>query len=79
MPVFRFQKTNSFDANWEAFLAEMDQHDSDMADILRANQDTLAAIVRQGDRDAQERARFNASVLEALNSLLAHGREEDQG
>ena len=78
MPGFGFGETDSFEENWEAFLAEMESVDADMAGILRANKDKLAAIVRQGHRDAHARADFNAGVMEALDGLLTSKFEEER-
>ena len=69
MPGFRFSDTATFDTNLESFLTDINSVDPIMADILRANKDKLAAIVRQGDRNAQARADFNAAIVEALDSL----------
>lgn len=70
MPKFRFDDTDSFEANWEKFLVEMQSIDAEMASILRANKGKLAAIVCQGHRNTQARADFNAGVIIALDSLL---------
>ena len=70
MPGFTFNE-NSFADNWKAFLGAMDSVDPEMAAILRANEGKLAAIVREGNRNTQSRATFNAEVLKALDSLLA--------
>ena len=78
MPGFRFSESNSFEINWEAFLVEMESVDADMADILRANKDKLVAIVRQGNRNANGRADFNASVMGALDRLLIPESQEEQ-
>lgn len=78
MPGFRFGETDSFETNLEAFLAEMEGVDADMAGIIRANKDKLAAIVRQGQRNTQPRADFNAGVRAALDDLLAPEPEEER-
>lgn len=78
MPGFRFGETDLLEANWEAFLAEMEGVDTDMAGILRANKDKLAAIVRQGPRNAQARVDFNAGVMAVLDGLLTPEAEEEQ-
>ena len=78
MPRFRFGESSSFEINWEAFLVEMESVDADMADILRANKDKLVAIVRQGNRNANGRADFNASVMDALDRLLIPESQEEQ-
>ena len=78
MPEFRFSEADSFEANWQAFLAELDGVDPDMASILRANKDNLAAIVRQGNRDTHARNDFNANVRAALDALLTPQSEEER-
>jgi hypothetical protein len=70
MPGFRFSETDPFEANWAAFIVSMEAIDADMAGIFRANKDKLASLVRQGNRNAQARADFNASVAKALDALL---------
>ena len=52
--------------------------DADMAGIIRANKDKLAAIVRQGQRNTQARADFNAGVRAALDGLLTPEPEEER-
>lgn len=78
MPGFRFRETDSFEAKWGAFLAEMGGIDADMASVLRSNKHKLAEIVRQGNLDAQIRAEFNAGVMAALDKLLVSGSEKEQ-
>jgi hypothetical protein len=75
MPGFTFNENDSFADNWKAFLGAMDSVNPEMAAILRANEGKLAAIVREGNRNAPARGSFNAEVLKALDSLLA----ADQG
>ena len=70
MPGFTFTESDSFEKNWNAFLKAMEPADPDMAAILAANKDKLAAIVYQGSRNSQARADFNAVVLKALDTLL---------
>jgi len=71
MPGFTFGENDSFAENWKAFMSAMDSVDPEMAAILRANEVMLAAIVREGRRNAQVRANFNAVVLKELDRLLA--------
>ncbi len=71
MPGFTFDENDSFADNWKTFLGAMDSVDPEMAVILRANEGKLAAIVREGNRNAQARGSFNAEVLKALDRLLA--------
>jgi hypothetical protein len=71
MPTFNFGEKDSFASNWKAFLTAMDTVDAEMAAILRANEGKLAAIVREGSRNAQARADFNLEVMKALDRLLA--------
>jgi hypothetical protein len=70
VPGFTFTGSDSFEKNWKAFLKVMESVDADMAAILIANKDKLAAIVSQGTRNSQARAEFNAAVLKALDALL---------
>ncbi len=76
MPAFRFQEDKSFDTNWSAFMAEMNTLDPQLATILAANKDKLAAIVTQGDRDTRARGDFNSAIATALDALVA---AEDNG
>lgn len=68
---FEFDGTKSFDENFDAFLDFLKNVDEDMAGILRANVPTLAMIVRDGERDANARAAFNAAIANALDALAA--------
>lgn len=68
---FKFDGTKSFDENFAAFLDALDGIDKEMAAILRANAPALAAIVRDGERDASARATFNAAIATALDALAA--------
>jgi hypothetical protein len=71
MPAFRFDDAKPFDANWDAFMAEMRSLDPDMAALLEANKGAVAAIVRHGERDSGSRSRFNAAIAVALDKLVA--------
>jgi hypothetical protein len=77
MPAFRFEEEKSFDANWSAFMAEMNTLDPQLATILAANKEKLAAIVAQGDRDTRARGDFNTAVAAALDSLVAEQNAEE--
>ena len=77
MSDFRFDSTRSFDENCEAFLAALDAVDAEMAAILRANEDALGAIVREGERDPKARAEFNDAVMAALDALNAPDSQQD--
>ena len=58
----------------KAFLTAMDAMDADMGAILRANENKLVAIVREGNRNTQARSDFNTAVAKALDRLLATPR-----
>ena len=75
MPTFSFDDSKNFDANWSAFMTELQTVDAGMAAILAANKDRLAAIVRQGERNASARSTFNAAVVAALDALEAQGTD----
>lgn len=68
--MFGFDENKPFSANFEAFLDHMKSVDDGMADILRANADKLAVIVKDGERNAQARADFNALIATALDKLV---------
>lgn len=70
MPAFQFDESKTFDNNWSAFMAELQTIDAEMAGILAANKEKLAAIVRQGQRDGGARSRFNAEIVKALDALV---------
>lgn len=76
MPAFRFDDSKTFDKNWAAFIIEAQAIDTEMAAILAANKDSLAAIVRQGQSNSTARANFNAEVVKALDALLAKPAED---
>jgi hypothetical protein len=76
MPGFRFDEAQTFEANLEAFLGEMDRVDPEMAAILRANVDMLAPIMKAGQVDRQARGEFNSAVVKALEAL-AKGQEAE--
>lgn len=71
MPAFNFDGSKSLDDNWNSFIEEMKSVDADMAGILAANRDKLAAIVRQGTRNTNARSTFNAEVVKALDALIS--------
>lgn len=71
MPAFNFDDSKALDDNWDSFIEEMKSVDPDMAGILAANRDKLAAIVRQGTRNTNARSAFNAEVVKALDALIA--------
>jgi hypothetical protein len=71
MPSFRFDDSKTFDENWAVFVIEAQAINMEMAAILAANKDKLAAIVRQGQSNGAARASFNAEVVKALDALLA--------
>lgn len=68
---FALDASKTFEENFEAFLAGLGSVDREMAAILHANADTLAKIVRDGERDLNARATFNAEIAKALDSLVA--------
>jgi hypothetical protein len=74
MPAFRFDESKTFDANWSAFMAELQTIDAEMAGILAVNKDKLATIVRQGQRDGGARSKFNAEIAKALDALIAQSQ-----
>jgi hypothetical protein len=76
MPVFRFDDGRIFEANWSAFMVELEAVDASMAAILAANKDKLIAIVRQGERNSQARSTFNAAIVAALDVLVAQAADE---
>ena len=71
MAAFNFDDSKAFDDNWNSFIDELKSVDADMAGILAANKDKLAAIVRQGTRNTTARSAFNAEVVKALDALIA--------
>ena len=75
---FQFNESDSFANNWEAFLKELESFDAEMAAILRANKEKLAAICNGGDRDLQARGTFNAAVQKALDDLLISNAKKGQ-
>jgi hypothetical protein len=74
---FALDASKSFEENFEAFLAGLESVDKDMAAILHANADTLAKIVREGERDSNARATFNAEIAKALDTLVASPARSD--
>lgn len=68
---FAFDGSKSFEENFEALLTELKGVDEEMADILRSNAASLAKVVRDGERDANARAAFNAEIAKALDALVA--------
>jgi len=71
VPAFNFDDSKALDDNWNSFIDEMKSVDADMAGILAANKEKLAAIVRQGTRNTNARSAFNAEVVKALDALIA--------
>lgn len=76
---FAFDGTKSFHDNFQAFLAELEAIDEEMAAILRANADALAKVVRDGERDSNARTAFNAEIAKALDALVAPAADNDAG
>jgi hypothetical protein len=76
MPPFQFDEAQSFQANLEVFLDEMEGDDPEMASILRANMDKLASVVEEGQTNRRAREEFNRRVLEALERLLSDRESE---
>jgi hypothetical protein len=68
---FAFDESKLFDDNFDAFLAELDSVDKEMAAILRANTDLLAEVVHNGERHSNARAAFNTEIAKALDALVA--------
>lgn len=73
--TFDFDDQKRFSQNLDDFFAAMEQVDTDMARILRANADKLALIVRDGERNTAARTEFNAAVAAALDEMLARPEE----
>jgi hypothetical protein len=74
--MFAFDESKSFSTNFAAFLDHMKSADADMAEILRANAGKLAAIVKNGERNAQARGDFNAIIAAALDKLVEEPAEK---
>ena len=74
---FALDASKTFEENFEAFLAGLESVDREMAAILHANADTLAKIVRDGERDLNARATLNAEIAKALDSLVAPPASSD--
>lgn len=75
---FAFDGAKSFDDNFEALLAELAGTDEEMATILRANASALMKVVRDGERDANARASFNAEIARALDAFAVTDSETGQ-
>ena len=75
----RFDETECFADNCEAFLARFEKVDAEMATILRDNWDALVAIVREGERDLMARRKLNAKVALALDALVGQPVEPKGG
>ncbi len=75
----RFDEAESFSGNCEAFLAQLEEVDAEMATILRGNWDALVTIVREGERDSKARTEFNAKVASTLDALVAKQAEPNGG
>jgi len=77
LTIFRFDETNSFADNCEAFLTWIEAVDPEMASILRDNWAALVAIVNEGSRDSKARGEFNAAIATALDALVAKDPQKD--
>ena len=73
----RFDDTNSFADNCEAFLTRIEAVDPEMATILRDNWDALVVVVREGERDSKARSEFNTAIVTALDALAAPDPQKD--
>lgn len=74
---FAFDTSKFFYDNFDAFLAELELVDKELAAILRANADALAKVVRDGERDSNARAAFNTEIAKALDALVAPPASSD--
>lgn len=77
MAGLEFDGSRSFAENFESLVTMLDGIDAEMAKILRANTSLLAKIVKDGERDSNARAAFNAEISKALDVLAESGREQD--
>ncbi len=77
MPTLHFDDTKSFDENMEAFLAHMDNIDSELGTVLRAHIDQLRDVYDERSRK-DARTGFNDGVLVALDEILTNTLEEDE-
>jgi hypothetical protein len=75
MAGLEFDGSKSFAENFELLLAVLDGIDAEMAKILRASTALLAKIVKDGERDPNARAAFNAAIAKALDAVAESGRE----
>jgi hypothetical protein len=72
MANFEFDDSKSFEDNLDAFITEMEDVDSKMAAILKANITKLFAMTVNGPPDRKARAAFNEAVLAELEQILAN-------
>ncbi len=75
--IFRFNETNNFADNCEAFLTWIETVDPEMASILRHNWASLIAIVNEGNRDSKARSEFNAAVETMLDAIVSQESQKD--
>jgi len=77
MSDFTFDEGKRFPENCADFLESVKDIDPDMAEILKANWDTLLAVVREGERDTKARTTFNEAIAAALDDLLTQETDEE--
>ncbi len=75
MAGLEFDGSKSFAENFESLLTALDGVDAEMAKILRTNTALLGKIVKEGERDPNARAAFNAEISKALDALVESSPE----
>jgi len=77
MPTFEFNETKTFEENWISFMGALQEVDPILTEILRDNEQELAAIVRDGERDSTARTNLNSKISIALDALTSVDDAQD--
>lgn len=77
MTKFTLDGDKRFTENSAAFLENIKEIDSELAEILETNWDKLLVVVRAGERDTKSRTTFNEEIASALDDLLAQEAETE--
>ena len=72
---FIFDDSKRFADNCAMFLESVEEIDTEMAALLKANWDKLLAVVLDGERNPRDRTAFNEAIATALDDILTQDAE----
>ena len=75
MSDFNFDDSKRFADNCAMFLESVEEIDTEMAALLKANWNKLLAVVIDGERKSKDRTAFNEAIATALDDFLTQDAE----